>query len=158
MDWELNLWEDFKSTQDVFFLDESITNRLIRSPTTSGRFLCQSFRKNMNTHHIVVPILKALWCILVRFKIKTFMWLIFCQRLPLRDCLCRLPLINSEENLCPLWSNFMEGVSCLFLHCNRVSLLWYQVVGLWDMQIAGTSSIQIMFNLWTNADLSIHKI
>lgn len=40
-----------------------------------------------------------------------------------------------------------------FLHCNCVTLLYYQVVGLWDMHFVCQDSFPSLFNVWFNAEL-----
>lgn len=102
MDWELNMQDDFNSILDEIFLEDSTANRLIWAPTTSGRFLCQSFGEKMNSHYPVVQIQKAMWCVPIPLKVQTFMWLFLHQRLPMRDQLCKLQLIKGRDQLCKL--------------------------------------------------------
>lgn len=112
----------------------------------------------LRDHSPVVPIWKVLWWISAHLKVKTFMWFLIKQCFPLRDRILRLQMISPDQNICPLCGNVKETFSHLFLHYNFVSVLWHQVIDVWDVPLVCLESFPSFFEIWFYMDLAAHNI
>lgn len=145
LDCELEVWEEFLNILESSFLDEYGQDKLIWSPSPIGHYSCKSFRVLLQDQVPATPIWKALWCIPVPLKLRTFMWLLLKYRLPFRERLARIHLIPSSQNICTLCDNSEETFFYFFLHCNSISALWYKVAGMWNVSLAYPESFLSFF-------------
>lgn len=120
-------------TLDRIVLDESVRDRLIWTPMATGRYSYRSFRSSFVSQSPVVPIWKVIWRVPVSLKINAFIWLLIKQRLPLRERLSRLHIVSASQNICSLCGSSGEFFSHLFILCDHVSSLWYQVADFWEV-------------------------
>lgn len=81
----------------------------------------------------------------VCLKIKTFLWLFLWGRLPVRDKISRLNLINAQANRCPMCDEAWEDIGHLFIHYKNISPLWYMVASLWGASFICLHSIVGLF-------------
>lgn len=87
-------------------------------------------------------------------KVKTFMWLLIKNRLPLRERFSKFQMIPADQNLWFFGGNSDETFYHLFLHNNQVNVLWYQVAGIWEVPFVCPNNFLSIFNMWFHTDLS----
>lgn len=129
-------------------LDESHPDRLVWTLSTIGRYLCQSFRKELQRYSPIALVWKALWQVPTPLKVETFKWILLIQRLLLRNRLCRFQMINVQENVCSFCGNSAESISLIslfiatMLACFGTRLL---ILGICLLYALKTSSLSSTF-------------
>lgn len=147
-------WDDFLSTLDGVVLDVSVRDRMIWTPTAAG----WSFKTSLECQSPVLPIWKVIWKVPTPLKIKTFILLLFKQRLPIREHLIRLQIVSAAKNFCPLCGAPGESFSHLFILCDQASSIWYQMAGFWEMSLVLPNDLHALFDWWMHVDLLAQRI
>jgi len=95
------------------------------------------------------PVLDV-WHKQIPSKVSVFAWGLFQKRLPTKDNLMHMHVIQPENAVCALGCGQQETTNHLFLDCNIFSSLWYQVWHWLDISSTMPSDINHYYLQFTN--------
>lgn len=58
-----------------------------------------------------------------------------CGRLPVRDRLAGLDLLNAQRNRCHVYGNMGKDICHLFILCRMIGSIWYKVAWFWTFHL-----------------------
>lgn len=123
-----------------------------------GKYSCKSFKNGILKYEPIIHIWKAVWGIPAPLKIKSFVWVLHCGRLPVIDHLVNFQMIYAQENICPLYGAHMKDITRLVLFCRFINPLWYNISSIWDMSLVCPQYMPSLFDLWFQSYLPTHPV
>lgn len=88
---------------------------------------------------------KMLLALSVSLKVKCFSWLLFRDRLAIKEIVFHFGLIQDEGSTCPICGEDREDIHHIFIQCSRIYRLWARVTNLWVLNFVGDRRCVIKF-------------
>lgn len=85
----MEVWEGFNQVLEEIVLAKESKGKMFWSPLASGNHSYKSFREELCINSPSVPIWRDLWRVLASLMVRIFIWLLFRNRVPLKNRLCK---------------------------------------------------------------------
>lgn len=129
-------------------------DRDIWKHTTLGNYSWQALRHEFNRHIPIAPFWRVIWQIFASLKVKSFILLLFQERLPLRAHFVRLRIISSQFNICSFCKSHEKDFSHTFILCNNINMLSYNVASMWNLSLVYPQNVHTLFDFWIHSKLA----
>ncbi|MCH82386.1 LINE-1 reverse transcriptase like, partial [Trifolium medium] len=153
--WEQDLYNEFVEIIAPFVPVDNLDRWLWLGDGTQGYTVKSAYLRleNMVTNRRTLEpveefVFKRLWKCAVPSKVRAFAWQLLLNRVQTKENLFKRKMLQMDQQLCVLCDRKRETATHLFLHCECVVKIWYEITGWLGFNLIIPPSLAISFAMW----------